>query len=129
MPIDHVKLPVGDLDASRTFYTAALAPFGYKLVYDEESSLGFASATAAMTTSRLRFGAPTVRILVAASRSRHRAQNRSMRSTPPRWPPAAATTAPRARGPAGLLLPAFVLDPDGHNIEAVYHGPEARRAG
>ena len=41
MPIDHVKLPVGDLDASRAFYSAALAPFGYRLAYDEEPSLGF----------------------------------------------------------------------------------------
>jgi catechol 2,3-dioxygenase-like lactoylglutathione lyase family enzyme len=41
MPIDHVKIPCTDLDASRAFYTAALAPFGYKLVYDGEESLGF----------------------------------------------------------------------------------------
>ena len=41
MPIDHVKLPVADLDASRAFYCAALAPFGYGLVYDEEPSLGY----------------------------------------------------------------------------------------
>jgi predicted lactoylglutathione lyase len=57
VPIDHVNVPVSDLDASRTFYTSALAPFGYTLVYDSEES--------------------------------HYA--------------------------------AFVLDPDGHNIEAVYH--------
>src|SRR4051812_44984515 len=41
VPIDHVKLPVSDLDASRAFYSAALAPFGYRLVYDEEPTLGF----------------------------------------------------------------------------------------
>jgi len=28
VPIDHVKLPVGDLGASRAFYSAALAPLG-----------------------------------------------------------------------------------------------------
>jgi len=32
---------VGDLDAARTFYTAALVPFGYRLVYDGERSLGW----------------------------------------------------------------------------------------
>jgi catechol 2,3-dioxygenase-like lactoylglutathione lyase family enzyme len=31
VPIDHVKLPISDLDASRAFYAAALAPFGYRL--------------------------------------------------------------------------------------------------
>ncbi len=35
-----MKLPVADLDASRAFYTAALAPFGYRLVYDKEPALG-----------------------------------------------------------------------------------------
>ena len=30
-----------DLGASRAFYSAALAPFGYRLVYDGETSLGF----------------------------------------------------------------------------------------
>ena len=35
MPIDHVKLPSSDLDASRAFYSAALAPLGWKLVWDE----------------------------------------------------------------------------------------------
>jgi len=32
MPIDQVKLPVS-VERSRAFYTVALAPFGYKLVY------------------------------------------------------------------------------------------------
>jgi catechol 2,3-dioxygenase-like lactoylglutathione lyase family enzyme len=41
VPIDHVKLPISDLDASRSFYKAALAPFEYKLVYDESPGLGF----------------------------------------------------------------------------------------
>jgi catechol 2,3-dioxygenase-like lactoylglutathione lyase family enzyme len=41
VPIDHVNLPVSDLEASRAFYTAALEPVGYKLVYDAEASLGF----------------------------------------------------------------------------------------
>ena len=41
MPIDHVKIPCTDLGASRAFYRTALAPFGYELVYDGESSLGF----------------------------------------------------------------------------------------
>jgi catechol 2,3-dioxygenase-like lactoylglutathione lyase family enzyme len=41
VPIDHVKLPIGDLDAGRSFYAAALAPFGYRLVYDGKTSFGF----------------------------------------------------------------------------------------
>jgi catechol 2,3-dioxygenase-like lactoylglutathione lyase family enzyme len=41
VPIDLVKLPVADLAASRHFYRAAVAPFGWKLVYDGGSSPGF----------------------------------------------------------------------------------------
>ncbi len=41
MPIDHVKLPVSDLDVSRAFYSAALSAFGYRTVWDEEPTLGF----------------------------------------------------------------------------------------
>jgi catechol 2,3-dioxygenase-like lactoylglutathione lyase family enzyme len=41
MPIDYVNVPVADLDRSRAFYAAALAPFGYTLVYESDESLGF----------------------------------------------------------------------------------------
>jgi catechol 2,3-dioxygenase-like lactoylglutathione lyase family enzyme len=40
VPIDHIKLPVADLDSSRAF-SAALAPLGWKLVWDEAPTLGF----------------------------------------------------------------------------------------
>ena len=32
--IDHIRLPVSDIDVSRAFYAAALAPLGYRVVYD-----------------------------------------------------------------------------------------------
>src|SRR3954454_18843237 len=41
VPIDHVKLPVSDLDATRAFYAAALSPLGWTLVWDEAPTLGF----------------------------------------------------------------------------------------
>ena len=53
------------------------------------------------------------------------AARRSARSTTPRSPPAARTTARRACGAHyhEHYYGAFVLDPDGHNIEAVCHEP------
>jgi catechol 2,3-dioxygenase-like lactoylglutathione lyase family enzyme len=48
VPIDHVKLPITDIDASRAFYTATLAPFGWTLVYDDgEPGLGFGTGDGA----------------------------------------------------------------------------------
>jgi predicted lactoylglutathione lyase len=35
--------------------------------------------------------------------------------------------APGERPYGGYYYAAFVRDPDGHNIEAVYHGPTSRR--
>ena len=50
-------------------------------------------------------------------------------STKPGSPRAAATT---ARPASGSITPgyfaAFLLDPDGNNVEAVYHGPAQRSA-
>jgi catechol 2,3-dioxygenase-like lactoylglutathione lyase family enzyme len=90
VPIDHVKLPVSDLEASRAFYSVALAPFGYKLVYDGDESLGFGAGDGgdddepfALQLER----EPPVRTHVAFT----------------------------------------AMSPDGHNIEAVYHGPDVDR--
>ena len=121
MPIDHVKLPVADLDASRAFYAAALAPLGYELVYDEGPSIAFAAAP-------LEEEEPFV----------------LTRTDPPNVPTHVAFTAgspeqvdafhaaavaeggldnggPGERPYGRYYYAAFVLDPDGHNIEAVCH--------
>ena len=39
--LDHAKLPVVDLDVTRAFYSAALAPFGCRVVWDTAPTLGF----------------------------------------------------------------------------------------
>ncbi len=39
--VDHVGLLVADLEASRRFYTAALAPLGFSLVREEEDGAAF----------------------------------------------------------------------------------------
>jgi catechol 2,3-dioxygenase-like lactoylglutathione lyase family enzyme len=39
--IDHVSLPVRDLDAARAFFSAALAPLGYRLLVTRPHTIGF----------------------------------------------------------------------------------------
>jgi catechol 2,3-dioxygenase-like lactoylglutathione lyase family enzyme len=126
VPVDHVNLPVADLDASRAFYTAALAPFGYKLVYDGESSLGFGTGDGGDDEPfavRL-VGSPNVRSHVAFTAS-STAQVDAFH--------AAALAAggrdngaPGERPYGGYYYAAFALDPDGHNIEAVCHARPGR---
>jgi catechol 2,3-dioxygenase-like lactoylglutathione lyase family enzyme len=122
VPIDHVKLPCTDLDASRAFYSAALAPFGYRLVYDVEPSLGFGMGDGADDDEPFaleRGAAPQARTHVAFTATSP-AQVDAFH--------AAALAAggtdngsPGERPYGGYYYAAFVLDPDGHNIEAVYH--------
>jgi catechol 2,3-dioxygenase-like lactoylglutathione lyase family enzyme len=123
MPIDHVNIPVGDLAVSRAFYSAALAAFGYRVVYDGDESLGFGRGDGGEDDEpiALRLGDPPNRgshiAITAASSEEVDAFH-------------AAGVAPGGRDngapgerPYGVhYYAAFVLDPDGHNIEAVYKG-------
>jgi catechol 2,3-dioxygenase-like lactoylglutathione lyase family enzyme len=128
VPIDHVKLPISDLDASRAFYTAALAPFGYRLVWDEEPTLGFGVGDGGEDNEPLALvlsdppNAPSHVAFTAASSAQVDA-----------FHAAAVAAGGRDNGPpgqrpyGGYYYAAFVFDPDGHNLEAVYHGAEDRR--
>ena len=40
---DHIGLRVKDLDASVRFYTVALAPVGYEVTFQDESTAAFGS--------------------------------------------------------------------------------------
>ena len=122
MPIDHAKLPVSDLDASRSFYSAALAPFGYVIVWDEEPTLGYGLGDGGDDDEPFalhRGEPPNVRTHVAFTAT-----------TPEQvddFYEAALAAGGRDNGAPGerpygrYYYAAFVLDPDGHNIEAVCH--------
>jgi catechol 2,3-dioxygenase-like lactoylglutathione lyase family enzyme len=120
VPIDHVKLPISDVAASRAFYTIALAPLGYTLVYDDgERELGYGTAMRE-PFGLLQGDAPSVRTHIAFTASSEAEVDAFH---------AAALSAggvdngaPGERPYGGYYYAAFVLDPDGHNIEAVYHG-------
>jgi catechol 2,3-dioxygenase-like lactoylglutathione lyase family enzyme len=128
VPIDHVKLPVGDLAASRAFYAAALEPLGWKLVYEGEETLGFGTGDGGEDDEPLALerGDPP------AART-HLAFTASSPAVVDAFHAAALSAGGRDNGPpgprpyGGEYYAAFVVDPDGHNIEAVYHGPENRR--
>ncbi len=128
MPVDHVKLPVRDLGASRDFYRGALAPFGYKLVYEGPESLGFGMGDGGDDDEP--FALQLVGEIGAGS---HVALTATSVKQVDEFHTAALTGggrdngAPGERPYGGYYYAAFVLDPDGHNIEAVYHGPDTRR--
>jgi catechol 2,3-dioxygenase-like lactoylglutathione lyase family enzyme len=114
---DHVHLRVADLDASRRFYQAVLAVLGIPLRGGESS---FAADELYVSTD----GPPTSGL--------HIAFQAADQETVQRFHEAAVAAGGRDNGGPGErdyhpgYYAAFVLDPDGNNVEAVYHGPFER---
>jgi catechol 2,3-dioxygenase-like lactoylglutathione lyase family enzyme len=122
VPIDHVKIPCTDLDASRAFYSTALAPFRYELVYDGETSLGFGMGDGGDDDEPFALelvGMPPVRTHIAFTAD----SDEQVDAFHAAALAAGATDngAPGERPYGAYYYAAFVLDPDGHNIEAVHH--------
>ena len=122
--IDHITFRVSDFDRSLRFYDRALAPLGLKRLYDDPHGAGRATgygdtrpwfwiAEAAPASSGLHIA------LRASSQAEVEAFHRE-----------ALAAGGIDNGAPGLrphyhpgYYGAFVLDPDGHNIEAVFHDP------
>lgn len=127
--IDHIGFPVSDFERSKAFYAAVLAPLGIRLLLEMDLSDGGGPAGyAGFGASRPQFwigtGMPLTGRLHVAFTAADRAQVRVFHE-------AALAAGARDNGPPGLrphyhanYYGAFVLDPDGHNIEAVSHLPE-----
>lgn len=119
--LDHVSFATADLAVSRAFYEAALKPLGMKIILDYGDVLGMGGDFPFFWFGK--GGALAGRLHVA-----FRADNRAAVDT---FYIAALAAGGKDNGPPGLrahyhpaYYGAFVLDPDGHNIEAVCHAPE-----
>ena len=119
--IDHTGVTVTDVGKSKTFYQAALAPLAYELLMEFEQGVGF--GVAPKPDFWIGRGKPNVPAIHVAFRADSRAQVDAFYK-------AALAAGGRDNGPPGPrphyhanYYGAFVLDPDGHNIEAVCHSP------
>ncbi len=120
--LDHVALGVSDYGRCRSFYEAALAPLGYGVVMeigDIACGLGTQGKPYFWIGAREQSG-PV-----------HVAFTAPDRATVDAFHSAALAAGGRDNGTPGLrehyhpnYYGAFVLDPDGNNIEAVCHRPE-----
>ncbi|SKA35169.1 VOC family protein [Consotaella salsifontis] len=124
--LDHIGFQASDFARSKAFYLAALAPLGVTIQMewsdDKSSHAGFGEN-----------GKPYFWIGTGPSPERRlhvafAAQNRAMVDA---FYQAALASGGQDNGAPGLRLHyhpnyygAFVLDPDGNNIEAVCHRPE-----
>jgi catechol 2,3-dioxygenase-like lactoylglutathione lyase family enzyme len=120
--IDHVTIGVSDLARSRDFYVEALAPLGFELQESwregvRELTFGVEGADDFAISLEYPVGAPVHVAFAAENRPQVDAFHR-----------AALAAGGRDNGAPGLrpeyspgYYGAFVLDPDGHNVEAVHH--------
>jgi catechol 2,3-dioxygenase-like lactoylglutathione lyase family enzyme len=121
--LDHINLNVSDYERSRDFYAQALAPLGHTLLMEPiEGTGGFGShGKPAFWITSLR--EPTTTNV-------HVAFEAPDRATVDAFYQAALAAGATDNGPPGVreiyhpsYYGAFVLDPDGNNIEAVCHRP------
>jgi catechol 2,3-dioxygenase-like lactoylglutathione lyase family enzyme len=124
--IDHVQLVARDLAASRRFYEAILGVLGISIDFEMETMFSadeLAISTADSEGAQGRLTGPTH----LAFQARDRAMVDAVHA-------AGLRAGGRDNGAPGLrpyhpgYYAAFMLDPDGNNIEAVYHGDHERSA-
>jgi catechol 2,3-dioxygenase-like lactoylglutathione lyase family enzyme len=128
--LDHVSLGVTNLERSRQFYDAVLRPLG--IVRTIDFSDGRASDYGAMAgqVGGVEFTI-TVEAGVTPSLGMHLCFRAPSRAAVRGFHAATLAAGGRDDGAPGLrplyhpdYFAAFVLDPDGHRIEAVCHAPE-----
>lgn len=118
--INHVGFNVSDLAASRSFYEQALTPLDINLIADHEGYLGFGQQPPTVTFWLAERAAITTNCHIAFE-----AKDRSTVDAFYEAALAAGGTDNGAPGVREIYHPdyygAFVLDPDGNNVEAVCH--------
>ena len=127
--IDHIGFPVSDYARAKAFYIKALAPLGYVLVMEVDAHQNPSGAPAAGFGIG---GKPDFWIGGEGGLQKplHVAIVSQDRAGVDAFHKAALAAGGKDNGAPGLrphyhanYYGAFVLDPDGHNIEAVCHAP------
>jgi catechol 2,3-dioxygenase-like lactoylglutathione lyase family enzyme len=125
--IDHVGFSVSDYARAKAFYVKALAPLGYALIMEVTAQETGQPAAGFGSDGKPDFwigqeGKPEKPVHVAIVAKARPAVDAFYR--------AALAAGGKHNGSPGLrphyhanYYAAFVLDPDGHNIEAVCHAP------
>ena len=126
--LDHVSLGVRDLERSRRFYDAALRPLGVVRTVDFQGRGSDYGAMAGQLGVEFTI---TSEMMVSPLKGMHLCFLAPDREAVRAFHAAGLSTGGRDDGAPGIRLQyhpdyyaAFVLDPDGHRIEAVCHAPE-----
>jgi catechol 2,3-dioxygenase-like lactoylglutathione lyase family enzyme len=127
--IDHTGVCVSNFEVSKAFYTAALGAIGYARLMELAAEVTGTTAVAGFGEPPkpdfwIHGGTPNRPAIHVAFRVPTRALVRAFHA-------AALAAGGTDNGPPGVrahyhpnYYGAFVLDPDGHNVEAVCHAPQ-----
>lgn len=119
--IDHVHLRVKDLAAAKRFYQAVLATLGREMTFESDEGVAFDELWMDEADS-------------AGPSHVHLAFQAADQDAVKRFYEAGLKGGGKDNGAPGErkyhpgYYACFLLDPDGHNIEAVFHGPSTRSA-
>jgi len=121
--VDHIGFGVSDFAASKAFFLKALRPLGYAVVMEGPFGVGLGPEGKPVLWLHASSDRPAPLHLAFAAGSRRQVQE---------FHGAALEAGAKDNGPPGLrrhyhpnYYGAFVIGPDGHNVEAVCHRPEA----
>ena len=120
--IEHISIRCRNSRSSRKFYEKALAPLGYRVDREYGDSYGFIQGGRHdFWVTKGKVGTPI-----------HLAFHADATSAVDRFYRAAIAAGGKNNGPPGMReeygYAAFVLDPDGHNVEAVIWNEDLERA-
>ncbi len=124
--IDHLQLVVADIDASKRFYAEVLKTLGLSLCGEGVGYFWIDELFVSTKESQAAEGVLTGRT--------HLAFQAPTRESVTSFYEAGLAAGGTDNGPPGErpyhpgYYAAFLLDPDGNNIEAVFHGPAKRSA-
>lgn len=112
---DHIGLKVKNLAKSAGFYDAVLKPLGAKLLYEDDTTKGFGAKAPGLYLSK-----------GAAEKGVHIAFTAPSRAAVDKFHEAGLKAGGKDNGAPGIradyapnYYAAFLIDPDGNNIEAV----------
>ncbi len=126
--LDHIGFSVSDFARAKAFYQKALAPLGYHILMEVTAEQSGSYEGAGFGDDRkpsfwIGTGTPLAGRLHVAFTARSRADVDAFYQ-------AALAAGASDNGPPGIrahyhpnYYGAFVIDPDGHNVEAVCHAP------
>lgn len=127
--IDHIGVSVTDYERSKAFYTQALAPLGITMMMEYGTACGFGKNGKPelwIGSGKMSFQSDEQTKVITPIHIAVKAKDRAEVDA---FYAAAIAAGGRDFGKPGVrelyhpnYYGAFVLDPDGHNLEAVFHG-------